>query len=72
MLNVKLKGRVLKKARTVSLRRLSDGVNFNISWPCILRLSDGLIHVTGEPLEELDLEIWDVRQNFEVLEISQR
>jgi hypothetical protein len=54
----------------VSVRRLLDGTVFRICSPCILRLSDGLVHVTGEPTEELDTDIWDLREQFEVLEIA--
>ena len=70
MFNVKVKAQVLRKAQTVSLRRLSDGVLFRICSACILRLPDGLVHVIGAPTEELDTSIWDVRQKFEVLEIQ--
>jgi hypothetical protein len=70
MLNVKVNGNAIRKAQTVSLRRLSDDVVFCICSPCVLRLSDGLVHVIGEPQEELDTNIWDVRQKFDVLEIA--
>jgi len=70
MLDVKVKGRTIRKAQTVSLRRLSDGTLFRICSPCILRLPDGLVHVTGIPIEELDTDVWDVRQKFKVLEIA--
>jgi len=70
MFNVKVNGNAIRKAQTVSLRRLSDGVVFCICSPCVLRLSDGLIHVTGEPQEQHDTDVWDVRQRFEVLGIS--
>jgi hypothetical protein len=69
MFNVKVNGKAIRKAQTVSLKRLSDGVQFRICSPGILRLPDGLVHVVGLPIEELDTDIWDVRQKFEVLEI---
>jgi hypothetical protein len=70
MFNVKVNGRALRKTQTVSLKRLSDGAVFCICSPCVLRLPDGLVHVIGEPIEELDSDSWDVREKFEVLEIA--
>jgi hypothetical protein len=67
MLNVKVKGQVVKKVSAVSLKRLSDNTVFLISAPCVLRSPDGLIHVTGASQEELDTDVWDVSQKFEAL-----
>jgi hypothetical protein len=58
----------IRKVSAVSLKRVSDSAIFCISAPCILLLPDGLVHVTGLPTEELDTDIWDVRERFEVLE----
>jgi hypothetical protein len=58
MADIKIKGRVLKKVSAVDLCRCSDGVVFHISTPCVLQLPDGLVHVVGEPNEELDTAIW--------------
>lgn len=70
MLNVKVKGAAVKKVSAVGLRRTADGVLFRITSPCVLRLSEGLVHVIGEPQEELDTDVWDVSQRFEVIDLK--
>ena len=70
MLNVRVKGQVVKKVSSVTLRRLADGVLFRITAPCVLRLPEGLVHVIGEPQEELDTDIWDVTGKFEVIDLK--
>ena len=70
MLNVRVKGTVVEKVSSVSLRRTADGVLFRITAPCVLRLSEGLVHVIGEPQEELDTDVWDTTQKFEVTSIQ--
>jgi hypothetical protein len=70
MIDVRVKGRSLRQASTVRLRRHADNAVFHISAPCILRLPDGLIHVIGEPNEELNTGVWDIREKFEVLGLS--
>ena len=70
MLNVKVKGVVVKKVLSVTLRRLADGSIFRITAPCVLRLPKGLVHVTGSPQEELDTDIWDTTQKFEVIDLK--
>jgi hypothetical protein len=65
-----LKGKPVRKASSVTLRRKNDDAQFIVYSPCILRLPDGLIHVLGAPGEDLDTDIWDVREKFEVLEIG--
>lgn len=67
MLNVKVKGAAVKKVSSVSLKRIADGTLFRITSPCVLRLREGLVHVIGEPQEELDMDVWDVSQRFEVI-----
>jgi hypothetical protein len=61
----------IKKVSVVGLKRLSDDAVFVISAPCVLRLPDGLVHVTGALQEELDPEIWDVSQKFKVISCLQ-
>ena len=70
ILNVRVKGQVVKKVSSVSLRRVRDGVLFRITAPCVLRLSEGLVHVIGEPQEELDTDVWDTTQKFEVIDLK--
>ena len=60
----------IKKVSAVSLKRVSDSAIFHLCSPCILWLSDELVHVIGQPIEELDTDVWDVRQKFEVLDIA--
>ena len=68
--SITFRGKPLRKVANIALRRLSDGTIFRICSPCVLRLPDELVHVIGLPIEELDTDIWDVRQKFDVLEIA--
>jgi hypothetical protein len=67
MLNLRVNGEVMKKVSRVDLRRIEDGALFTVSSACVLKLPTGLVHVVGEPQEELDTDTWDVRQKFEVV-----
>jgi hypothetical protein len=67
MLNLRINGGVIKKVSKVNLKRIEDGVLFTVSSACVLKLPTGLVHVIGQPQEELDTNIWDVTQKFEVL-----
>ena len=68
MMNIRVNGAVIKKASKVRLRRIVDGVLFEISSACVLKLPEELVHVVGQPQEELDTSVWDISQKFEVLE----
>jgi hypothetical protein len=70
MLNVRVKGNVVEKVSAVGLRRTADGALFRITSPCVLRLGEGLVHVIGEPQEELDTDVWDTTQKFEVIDLK--
>jgi hypothetical protein len=71
MTDVTVRGRVLRKALIVYLRRRSDNLVFHIDAPCILKLPDGLIHIVGKPNEELNTSVWNVTGKFEVLSIQE-
>ena len=62
MINTQL----IKKVAVVRLRRISDDTVFLITSPCVLQLPGELVRVSGAPNEELDNDIWDVSQKFEV------
>jgi hypothetical protein len=70
MLNLRVNGEVIKKVAQVNLKRIEDGALFTIASSCVLKLPTGLVHVVGQPEEELDTNIWDVREKFEALEIQ--
>jgi hypothetical protein len=70
VLNVRVKGAVVKRVSSVSLKRIADGALFRITAPCVLRLREELVHVIGEPQEELDTDVWDTTQKFEVVFIQ--
>ena len=50
MVNLKLNGEVIRKVSKVSLRRIADGVLFDVSSACVLKLPEGLVQVVGHQL----------------------
>jgi hypothetical protein len=62
-----INAQLIKKVEAVSLRRISDSTTFLIDSPCVLQLPGELVRVSGDLNEELDNDVWDVSQKFEVL-----